>query len=459
MTIGSGKQSSALLLTTTVAGIVAVCALLAMIGADTRWLAALGHVIASRGQIPHGVPFAAAPSGHWANALVLAELAFNALSQALGDRGLMLAQLVAVAVAMGVLAKDALAGGADAPGASRALMVATLGALPSLVIVRVQLFSIALFPIVMLLLRADARRPSWRIWLVIPLLALWSNLHGVALLGLGVVLAYAVLVKLRRQPLVACGLALAAPAALLLTPALLATTDYYHGLLTNTAAQRGQGMWGPLSLTSPFDLILIATAIALAVWWRRTRPAPWEVVIAIALAALTVHADRDGLWLLLFLAPQAARARRGAAPAWLKFVPAVGLAAVVVLCVALVRGPVPRGADPQLLARAITLAHGRPVLANDGIDEQVALAGGRIWAGNPIDAFTRRTQGQYLDFIAGTKAGAGALAGDVGVVLVSRGSAAQRLTAHTPGFTLVESDGAASLYVRREALAATPPPS
>ena len=38
---------------------------------------------------------------------MLAELVFNGLEGALGDRGLMLAQLLAVGIAMAVLARDA----------------------------------------------------------------------------------------------------------------------------------------------------------------------------------------------------------------------------------------------------------------------------------------------------------------------------------------------------------------
>src|ERR1700683_2991549 len=255
MAINSPGHGRALSVACAVAGITAACALFATIGSDARWLATLGHLIVGPGRIPAGIPFAAAPTGHWTNALVLAELAFDGLGEAFGDRGLMLAQLIAVAVAMGVLAKDALDGGGAPSATTRALLIAALGALPSLVIVRVQLFSLALFPILCVLLRSDARRPSRRIWLVVPLLALWSNLHGAALLGLAGVLAYALLSEPRRRPRVAAGLVLLAPVSLLATPALLGTVNYYHGLLTNVAVERGEGLWGPITLSQPFDLI------------------------------------------------------------------------------------------------------------------------------------------------------------------------------------------------------------
>src|SRR5580765_8334150 len=85
----------------TVAGLAALTALVGTIGADARWLAALGGAIVSRGSIPDGVPFATAPSGDWANVPVLGELIFHALESAGGVRLLLLAQVVAVAAAMG----------------------------------------------------------------------------------------------------------------------------------------------------------------------------------------------------------------------------------------------------------------------------------------------------------------------------------------------------------------------
>jgi hypothetical protein len=433
--------------TATVALIVALAALLAKIGADAQWLAALGHVVATRHSIPAGVPFAAAPTAHWPNVLVLAELVFNGLERTFGDRGLMLAQLAAVGGAMTILSRDARAGGAGPAGVSVALLVAAIGALPSLVIARLQMFSLVLFPIVVMLLRAEARHPSWRIWLVVPLLALWSNLHGAALLGLAVVLAYLLLVRLRQQPLTAVCAGLASLLALCLTPALAGTVSYYHGLLTNVAAQRGEGMWGPLSLHAPLDLVLIAAGLALTVRAWRARPQLWEWAVAAALLLATIEASRNGLWLLFFLAPPAARAMKPTR-GWLGLVPVVAVASFAVIVLATVRGPTAQGAGKALVAEAIGLAHGSPVLAADGIDEQVALGGGRIWVGNPIDAFSRRDQASYLDFLRGSAQGRLALGAHVRVVLVARGGRAQALMNTTPAFALVGEDKWGAIYER-----------
>jgi hypothetical protein len=435
-----------------VAVIIALAALLAKIGADARWLAALGHVIVARGSIPSGVPFAAAPTGHWPNALVLAELIFNGLERTFGDRGLMLAQLAAVAAGVTVLARDAREGGASAAGGARlsgALLLMAIGALPSLAIARVQMFSLLLFPVVLALLRSETRSPSRRIWLVVPILALWSNLHGAALLGLVVVLAYLLLARLRQQRATAIGVALASTLSLCLTPALEGTVRYYHGLLSNVAAQTGQGMWGPLSLHAPLDLVLLAAALALGarVWSARSQLALWEWVVIAALAVATLKASRDGVWLLFFLVAPAARAgvsRR----TWDGLLPVAATVALVVIAFAVIRGPGTQGATKALVTRAIALAHGSPVLAADGIDEQVALAGGRIWVGNPIDAFPRPDQVAYLDWVDGQPDGRRALGASVRVVVVGRDSAAQALMNRDLGFTLVGTDRHAAIYER-----------
>ena len=75
----------------------ALAAVTGTIGADARWLPALGRIVVQRGEIPNGVPFASAPSSGWHNVPVLAELIMHSLTSVAGDRGLLAAQVVAVA--------------------------------------------------------------------------------------------------------------------------------------------------------------------------------------------------------------------------------------------------------------------------------------------------------------------------------------------------------------------------
>ena len=228
--------------------VASICALLATVGADADWLAALGRDIAQSWSIPNGVPFAAAASEGWHNVPVLGELVFHWLQASLGSRGLVIAQVAAVVACLWLVSTDMRrAGVADAP-AALVLMLTAFAAAPALLVVRSQLFSLALFPLLVLLLREEARRPSRRVWLLVPLVALWSNLHGGVLLGVAVAGAYLLFARLRRDPLVAGGVLAGMALALFATPALAKTADYYRGVIGSQAASRGEGLWQPLSL-------------------------------------------------------------------------------------------------------------------------------------------------------------------------------------------------------------------
>lgn len=428
--------------------ILAVAALVGRVGSDARWLAALGRLIVLHRSIPAGIPFAADASSHWPNAPVLAELIFHWLEQAMGDRGLMVAQLLALAVALVVLIADARSGGAQAPGTSRALLLAGLSSISALAVARAQLFSLALFPVLCWLVRSEARHPSNRIWLAVPLLALWSNLHGGALVGLAVLEAYLLLGRVRTQPVVAVLLAAAAAAALCATPALLHTLSYYRGVLTGEAVGSGEGLWAPLSLGSPLDVLFILCAAGLLVQFWRARADRWEQVVALGLLVMAIQASRNGLWLALFLVPPAARSFAPRRQWRLLIAPAAAVSAGL-LVFGLIRGPVLEGASAPLVARAISLAHGSPVLASADIDEQVALAGGSIVVGDPIDAFPQRDQAAYLNWLEGSRRALGRLDKGVQVVLVMRTGAAQRAVAEDPAFALAGADPQALLYARR----------
>ena len=433
-----------------VAALGAVLAALAgTIGADARWLSALGAFIVRHGSIPDGIPWASAPSRGWHDVPVLAELIFRALMSMAGGRGLVAAQIVAVAAGFTMLAWDLRRNGAGELEGGFALLLAAIGSLPVLLIVRSQLFSVLLFPVLIALLRAEARVPSRRIWLLVPLVALWSNLHGAVLVGLAVAGAYLIFARGRSQPLVAGGVLAASIAALCATPALVHTPEYYYDLTRNEAARRGEGLWAPLSFTSVFDLLLIGTAVVLLVLALRARPALWELIAIAGLAVLTVKTARSGAWLLFVAAAPAARTlrfdpsrddRRGSV-----FVLAAAMALVLV---GVARGPLPSGAGKSVLDEALRRAAGSPILADAIPAEQVAAAGGRVWMSNPIDAFSPRDQRLYLDWLAGRPSGDAALP-QADVVLVMRGDAPAKRLRQSRTFRRAEQDAKAALFVRR----------
>ncbi|HEX6701917.1 MAG TPA: hypothetical protein VF101_14415 [Gaiellaceae bacterium] len=425
----------------------AVTALTATIGPDARWLVALGRTVVGRG-IPDGVPFAVAPSADWPNVPILAEVIFRGLSAALGDRGLLLAQLAAVALCLEVTRRAMRRLGAT--DASSALVLALLvpGALLAFAGIKAQLFSLALFPVLAALLRAEAREPSRRIWLLPPLIAIWSNLHGAALYGLVAALVYLLLDRVRRRRVESLVVAGSSIVALCATPALARTPHYYAAVASSEAARRGYGLWAPLSVHRAFDVMLIAVAVLLVGAFLRARPRVWELAVAAFLAAATIHAARSGVWLLLFVAPPAAKALRVRRTPHPALVHGLALVCFVLGALAIVRGPMTAGASDALVRRALEVAQGRPILAEPATAERVAAAGGHVWISNPLDAFRRSDQAAYLDWLQGKPAGDGLL-GTARVVLVTSGSPASDRLSRDRRYRVVARSADASLFVRR----------
>lgn len=438
------------------------CALLAAVGADARWLAALGREVVQRGSIPSGVPYAAAPSMDWVNVPVLGELIFHGLQTLGGDRGLLLAQLLAVTAALTLLALDMRASRAPDTASALVLFTVFFAAAPAFIVVRAQLFSLALFCLVLLLLRAEERAPSRRIWLLVPLVGLWANLHGAVLVGLAVAGAYLMLERLRQTPIVAAGVLLGSIGALFATPALLDSGDYYLGVLRSEAALRGEGMWAPLSSRAPFDVLFVALVVPLVMFALRSGLRPWTLACFAAFATVTLHAGRNSVWLVFLVAAPAARGlgevrhvrELVAQPRTVFLCSWVPMA----LLVAGVLHPPPQdGAGERVRQEAASLASGRPILADVLDAERLALDGQRVWIANPLDAFARRDQEKYLDWLDARPAGDSLLKTRGRVVLVERGSPSERRLARDRAYRSVTRDSNAVVYVRIAELATARP--
>ena len=429
--------------------VTAVAALLSVQAADGPWLAELGRAIANRGGIPDGVPYASAPSADWHNVPALGELAF-ALLGTLGSRGVQIAQVAAVGGTLALLARDARRAGAR----ERALAIALLLLLPAcfgpIVAIRAQLFSLPLFAACVLFLRSESRAPSNRIWLLVPLFALWGNLHGAVLTGAAVAGAYLIFERARHRLGESVAVMVASAIALCANPALWNTPAYVLGVLQNEAARQAIGMWAPLSPHSWLDVAFAVAALALLAGALRARPRVWELVALAGLALLTLHAARGGMWLALFAAPLAATGFGGRER--LERIPRLArpfaLALVAAVLIGVAHGPLASGASSQLLTRTLTLAHGTPVLAEDLLAEQVADAGGRVWVANPIDAFRTSDQRLYVDWLRGRPAGDAALAHAPRAVLVRLDSKAEHRLRTDARFRRVASDTGAVLYLR-----------
>ena len=392
----------------------ALCALLATVGADADWLAALGRDIAQllvdpgRRSVRGGVvgtagttcPFSASSS--------------STRSQAgLGSRGLVLAQVVAVVACLWLVSSDMRrAGVADAP-AALVLILTAFAAAPALLVVRSQLFSLALFPLLVLLLRSEARRPSRRVWLLVPLVALWSNLHGGVLLGVAVAGAYLLFCarcaasrSSRCGVLAGMALALFADAGAARDGRLLPRRDRQP---RPPRAARACG--SRCRCTRPSTSSSSSSRSRCSCSRCARGRALWEVVAIAGLAVAAVRASRNEVWLALFVALPAATGARGLADVAVDRSAHARRGAVAGLLVARGGRRTRPDADvapehrPSCSRAAGRAAHGTPILA-DGVDaEQLALAGDRILIGNPLDAFPQHEQRRYLDWLAGRPVG------------------------------------------------------
>lgn len=419
-----------------VAALAATLASIGVVGADLPWLVPLGAVVAS-GHVPGSVPAAAAPTAGWHDALAGAQLLLWAVYHQLGGRGLVGLQALAAAVGFGATAVG-VRRQSTAGSALLVCVVVLLGSASAVLVARLSLFSLALFPLLVLLVQEDARTPSRRIWLAVPLLAVWANLHGMVLAGLALLAVYLLLSRVRSEPLLVAGVLGASLLAVFATPELWHTPLYYRDVFENVAAARAVGLWAPLGL-GPFDVLYVVGALALFAL-SRGRLRSWEWVVCVALAADSIRTARVGLFLLFVLAYPAGRALRLRTPNPVVLASAGCCFAALALGLVVVSRPT---ADTALARRAA--ATHEVVLADPLLGEWVALYGGRIWVGNPIDAFRKTDQRLYLDWTAGDESGRGAV-DHARLVLVLPSSAAGKAAARDPRLERLASSRNAVLY-------------
>ena len=335
--------------------------------------------------MPDGVPFASADTNGWHNVPVLSELAASLLDD-LGPRSAVVGHLVALALTLVVLASAARRRGAGDRYVALGVVLLCLGSLATFGIVRAQTFSLVPFALLVALVSSQARRPDRRIWWVVPVVAVWANLHGGVLLGVCVLGAYLLLERIRVRPWESVMVGVVSLLAVCATVQLWRTPAYYFDVFDNVSAQRGDGLWARPRLDLPFDVMMGLAALVLVVLLLRVRRPAWEYVACLGLVLATASAARNGVWLLCVLVVVAAggtgAVRSAAAGRTLRLqamvplaVAALGLA--VALPLALVRGDAVLGAPPEVVARIADVADGGVVLAPAPLSESLAVAGVR----------------------------------------------------------------------------------
>jgi hypothetical protein len=265
--------------------------------APDTWLAVLaGHDVA------HGLPgvdhLTALSAGvRWVDQQWLSQLAFWAIYRLGGLSLIVLAG--ALAAGSGVIAAAAAArrrgaGMRTTVWAAVALMPVYLQ--PSM-IARSQSLVYPLFVACVWLLVGDSLRPSRRVLLTLPLLALWANLHGSVLLGAALVSAHGVLIVRRRR--LGAALAIGAWVCVFASPYATELPHYYRSTILN----RSFGLlteWEPTSLsllTVPFFFVLFGGFYLLGRSKGRVTRTETTIVLLTSIAALL--AVRNVVWFAL----------------------------------------------------------------------------------------------------------------------------------------------------------------
>jgi len=376
------------------------------VGADTMWLVAIGNQVINQHAIPVGVPFLDADTSGWVNVPVLGEVLMAALDRA-GPMGLIAAQVSSVTIVMVAITRSAMRLGAGPWGTSVSLALLVAGQLPSLGVVRAQMWSLPLFVAVVYLVRREWESPSARIWLAIPITAVWTNLHGAVLVGVAVIGAYLLFGRLPRAPLTAAAVGIAVAASLWLTPAGSRTHEYYLGVMSNVAAERREGLWAPVDPSTVFGVLLVGSCLLLLGASLRHRLRLWEYAVVVGLALMTVQSARNGIWLALWLAPRASVGfTRTVRPAGTRIkrmylAAPVAAACAVLAIVGLAKRSTVVSSDRSTAAHLVSvIGPSQTVLAVSPMSELLAVEGARLWASNPIDALPRARQVAFLDFLS-----------------------------------------------------------
>jgi hypothetical protein len=192
-------------------------------------------------------------------------------------------------------------------GGASSLAVAAVGAFAAFVVlpntvVRTQTIAYLLFVAVFWLLVEDARAPSRLVFLTLPLLIFWANVHGSAVLGAGLVVLWAIALALRerrRAAVRALALGLAAPLCLLASPYGLQLPHYYRSVLANDTLARVVVEWRAPTFPGQWPFFLLAlVAIALAARYAR-RLLLFEQLALLATLLAGLHAIRSIVWFAL----------------------------------------------------------------------------------------------------------------------------------------------------------------
>lgn len=316
-----------------------------------------GHLAAGRLTVTSGLahhdPFSFTSDRPWMNHGWLGEVTMYGAWAGGGSSGLVALKLAVMLVPLVIVVLALRRAGLAGPTRDLLVFLWVVGVFATTQAVRPQLFSVALFAVLLVLLSAATRGRRVALLGVPPLMLLWANLHGAWVVGFGALAAWGIS-EFHEHRGQGAGSARAAVAAVV-AASVVATlcTPYGRGLWyflwESVGPHDDLSEWRPLWDTSTSGWIVwlaLVGAAGLGLVGAGARASPFAWLVVLGLAAASFRVQRLGAFfatsVLVLLAPGlarvAARRRRRTAPG--RPSSPVGRLLVVVLAVAVFSGAV-----------------------------------------------------------------------------------------------------------------------
>jgi hypothetical protein len=307
------------------------------------WMA----LVSGRWIVQHGLPSHDALTvwgrGHrWIDQQWLAQLGFYGLWRLGGIKLALLIHALLVTSGLAGAALFARTRGATARSVTWIAIPVLIAYYPVASVMRPQSFAFPLFAAVLWLVLADARQPSRRVFLTLPLLVLWTNLHGSVVLGAALVSLDGLIgmVQQRRPSGRGLALLLAPWACVFASPYGPHLPAYYEKILVGGDFKHFVTEWAPTTLSAQTAAVYLIVLGGLWLLGRAGRETPLLDQLAFALTSvLAFEAVRNTAWIglvaLAVLPPLVDRLRSPAVePARLNRILSIVILATLVIAIA-----------------------------------------------------------------------------------------------------------------------------
>jgi hypothetical protein len=250
-----------------------------------------GRDILERKQIVQADAYSFTSDRAWVNHEWLSETTFAATYQAAGATGLVLLKVAFIAFLLGLLWRHLRAQGIAATSGLALITLAFLGTFWRMHTMRPQLFSVLFFAVLLIVMVGAEQGRRWRLLIAPPLMAIWVNVHGGWIVGLGVLGLWTAMRILdprvaMNDRLQAAAIGIAAVGATLLNP----YGSHMWSFLAETVRfgrpdieEWGSLLTHPFALGLPWALVLMTAAAAL---WQSKGSWRWNHIAIVSVLAI-----------------------------------------------------------------------------------------------------------------------------------------------------------------------------